>query len=79
MDSNGTRVHKAVNKVTRVGRIRVLKQELREPATSPARAGKADAVIREWAIHAVEAQAAIKTAAVTLTANDCKFHELMPG
>jgi hypothetical protein len=64
--SKATRVHKAVNMVIRDAQGKVPKVELNQPALREARALKADAAIRAWEAHAVEAQAAaaIKTAVV---------------
>ena len=60
-----TRVHKVVNKVTRVVRDKVLKAELNLLATREAKAPRADAVVKTWAIPPVaEVQVVIKTAAV---------------
>jgi hypothetical protein len=78
--SKATRVHKAVNMVTRDAPDKVLKVELNPPAPREARVLKADAAIRAWADHAVEAQAAaaIKTAVVA-TANDYAIVSIKPG
>jgi hypothetical protein len=78
--SRATRVHKAVNVVTRDAQGKVLKVEPNQPATRETKVLKADAAIRAWADHAVEAQAAaaIKTAVVA-TANDYAIVSIKPG
>ena len=69
MVSKATRVHKAVNKLTRVVQDKVLKVEPSRPATRESRVAKADAVIRTRVVHhVVVVQVMIRTG-VEATAN----------
>ena len=73
--NKATRVHKAVNTVTKVVQVKVPKAELSPPAAREAKAARQDVVIKAWAIHlavATQAQEVLSMAAAA-TATATRF------